>query len=69
MLKVYIELGTEDKLSHMAFNDQGMVFSPWIYIPLWAGLVWIVLYYTYSIFIVWRANNTNPPNYHALREG
>jgi len=65
----YIELGKHVGAEPLYQHNYGIVFSPWIYIPLWAGLLWIVLYYSYSIFIIWRANNTNPPNYHALREG
>lgn len=52
----------------MLGNDPGLVLAPYIYLPLYIALVWLALYYGYSLFIIWRANNRVPRGFRGTWE-
>jgi hypothetical protein len=49
-------------------NEPHLILAPYLYVPLSIGIIWALLYYGYSLFIIWRANNQVPPNFRGTWE-
>jgi len=64
----YSAIGLERELWDIVLADAGVVLSPWVYIPISWALVWCILYYAYSVLILWRANNNLPRGYRGTWE-
>jgi len=49
-------------------NEPHLILAPYLYVPLYAGIIWALLYYGYSLFIIWRANNQVPKSFRGTYE-